>query len=136
MMNKHFGVIVMVLWSLLYATSCEKMVINGADSPDAADANVVVQVMSYEQQPFPVASTRGDVETACTRLNFIVFNEAGERVRQETQLLGDEATTASPTTCASGPLPAPVEPCRTCILPPSSVILPGLLSLRGRLGEW
>jgi hypothetical protein len=50
----------------------------------------VVQVMSYEQQPFPVASTRGDVETACTRLNFIVFNEAGERVRQETQLLGDE----------------------------------------------
>ena len=90
MMNKHFGVIVMVLWSLLYATSCEKMVINGADSPDDADANVVVQVMSYEQQPFPVASTRGDVETACTRLNFIVFNETGERVRQETQLLGDE----------------------------------------------
>ena len=90
MMNKHFSVIVMMLWSLLYATSCEKMVINGADSPDDADANVVVQVMSYEQQPFPVASTRGDVETACTRLNFIVFNEAGERVRQETQLLGDE----------------------------------------------
>ena len=90
MMNKHFGVIVMVLWSLLYATSCEKMVISGTDGPDDADANVVVQVMSYEQQPFPVASTRGDVETACTRLNFIVFNEAGERVRQETQLLGDE----------------------------------------------
>ena len=68
MMNKHFGVIVMVLWSLLYATSCEKMVINGADSPDDADANVVVQVMSYEQQPFPVASTRGDVETELHRV--------------------------------------------------------------------
>ena len=45
MMNKHFSVIVMMLWSLLYATSCEKMVISGT---------------------------------------------AGERIRQETQLLGDE----------------------------------------------
>ena len=90
MMNKHFSVIVMMLWSLLYATSCEKMVISGTDGPDDADANVVVQVMSFEQQPFPMASTRGDVETACTRLNFIVYDEAGERIRQETQLLGDE----------------------------------------------
>ena len=89
-MNKHFSVIVMMLWSLLYATSCEKMVISGTDGPDDADANVVVQVMSFEQQPFPMASTRGDVETACTRLNFIVYDEAGERIRQETQLLGDE----------------------------------------------
>ena len=80
MMNKHFSVIVMMLWSLLYATSCEKMVISGTDGPDDADANVVVQVMS----------SRGDVETACTRLNFIVYDEAGERIRQETQLLGDE----------------------------------------------
>ena len=86
MMNKHFSVIVMMLWSLLYATSCEKMVISGTDGPDDADANVVVQVMSFEQQPFPMASTRGDV----TRLNFIVYDEAGERIRQETQLLGDE----------------------------------------------
>ena len=84
MMNKHFSVIVMMLWSLLYATSCEKMVISGTDGPDDADANV------FEQQPFPMASTRGDVETACTRLNFIVYDEAGERIRQETQLLGDE----------------------------------------------
>ena len=61
MMNKHFSVIVMMLWSLLYATSCEKMVISGTDGPDDADANVVVQVMSFEQQPFPMASTRGDV---------------------------------------------------------------------------
>ena len=90
MMNKHFSVIVMMLWSLLYATSCEKMVISGTDGPDDADANVMVQVMSFEQQPFPMASTRGDVETACTRLNFIVYDEAGERIRQETQLLGDE----------------------------------------------
>ena len=62
-MNKHFSVIVMMLWSLLYATSCEKMVISGTDGPDDADANVVVQVMSFEQQPFPMASTRGDVVT-------------------------------------------------------------------------
>lgn len=90
MMNKHFSVIVMMLWSLLLATSCEKMVISGTDGPDDADANVVVQVMSFEQQPFPMASTRGDVETACTRLNFIVYDEAGERIRQESQLLGDD----------------------------------------------
>ena len=74
----HFGIIL------------SKMVISGTDGPDDADANVVVQVMSFEQQPFPMASTRGDVETACTRLNFIVYDEAGERIRQETQLLGDE----------------------------------------------
>ncbi len=89
-MNKRFIVFVMLLGSLLLAASCEKMVISASERSDAEDANVVVQVMGFEQQPFPMASTRGDVETACTRLNFIVYDEAGERIRQETQLLGDE----------------------------------------------
>ena len=76
MRNKHFYVIVMLLWSLLLATSCEKMV-------------VVVQVMSFEQQPFSLTQTRGETETGPTKLNFIVYDEGGMRIRQESQQWGD-----------------------------------------------
>ena len=51
-MNKPFIVFVMLLGSLLLAASCEKMVISGSERSDAEDANVVVQVMSFEQLPF------------------------------------------------------------------------------------
>ena len=90
MKNKHFAVFaMMVLGSWLLAASCEKMVINGSDEPDDAEANVVVQVMSYELQPFNMVRTRAEAEPVCTRLNFIVYDEAGMRIRQEVQQLGD-----------------------------------------------
>ena len=89
MRNKHFYVIVMLLWSLLLATSCEKMVIGGAEGPADEDANVVVQVMSFEQQPFSLTQTRGETETGPTKLNFIVYDEDGMRIRQESQQWGD-----------------------------------------------
>ena len=89
MRNKHFYVIVMLLWSLLLATSCEKMVIGGAEGPADEDANVVVQVMSFEQQPFSLTQTRGETETGPTKLNFIVYDEGGMRIRQESQQWGD-----------------------------------------------
>ena len=89
-MNKPFIVFVMLLGSLLLAASCEKMVISGSERSDAEDANVVVQVMSFEQQPFSLTRTRGETETGPTRLNFIVYDEDGMRIRQESQQLGDD----------------------------------------------
>ena len=89
MRNKHFYVIVMLLWSLLLATSCEKMVIGESEGPADEDANVVVQVMSFEQQPFSLTQTRGETETGPTKLNFIVYDEGGMRIRQESQQWGD-----------------------------------------------
>ena len=91
MRNKHFCVLVTcMLGSLLLATSCEKMVISEAEQSEDAHANVVVQVMSFEQQPFGLAQTRGETEPVCTRLNFIVYDEDGERIRQESQQWGDD----------------------------------------------
>ena len=90
MMNKPFIVFVMLLGSLLLAASCEKMVISGSERSDAEDANVVVQVMNFEQLPFSLTRTRGETETGPTRLNFIVYDEDGMRIRQESQQLGDD----------------------------------------------
>lgn len=91
MKSKYFAVFaMMVLGSWLLAASCEKMVINGSDEPDDVEPNVMVQVKSYELQPFSVAQTRAEAEPVCTRLNFIVYDEAGKRIRQEVQQLGDE----------------------------------------------
>ena len=78
-----------MLVSLLMVSSCEKMVISGADGTGDDDANVVVQVMSYELQPFGQTRTRGEGDEVCNRLNFIVYDETGERIKQEVQLLGD-----------------------------------------------
>ena len=89
-MNKPFIVFVMLLGSLLLAASCEKMVISGSERSDAEDANVVVQVMSFEQLPFSLTRTRAETETGPTRLNFIVYDEDGMRIRQESQQLGDD----------------------------------------------
>ena len=71
------------------ATSCEKMILSGSEPSDAEDANVVVQVMSFEQQPFSLSRTRAEGEAVCTRLNFIVYDEDGLRIRQEAQQWGD-----------------------------------------------
>lgn len=78
-----------MLGSLLLAASCEKMIISDTELSDAEDANVVVQVMSYEQQPFSLSRTRGEGEAVCTRLNFIVYDLDGTRIRQEAQQWGD-----------------------------------------------
>lgn len=90
MKNKHFGVLASwMLGSLLMVSSCEKMVITGADGTGDEDANVVVQVMSFELQPFEQAGTRGEGDEVCNRLNFIVYDENGVRIKQEAQQLGD-----------------------------------------------
>ena len=75
---------------LLSGVSCEKMIVG--DDGDS-DANVVLRVTSFEQVPFSLARTRSKVAgEVCTRLNFIIFDESGEkRLNQVSQELGNES---------------------------------------------
>lgn len=72
---------------LVGAASCEKMVINheGLDEGTC----VMLRIGNFEQTPFP-ARTRGSVGDVCTRLNFLVYNSQGERIRQVEQSKEDE----------------------------------------------
>lgn len=81
----------MVCAMMLLVASCEKMVLSGKDKGAATDedANVILRVSSFGQVPF-TAKTRADVGDVCTRLNFIVYNQAGERIRQEAQTVEDD----------------------------------------------
>lgn len=89
MKNKHFCLLgLFVSGMVLLAASCEKMILGDGSSGDE-DANVVVRIRSFEQTPFS-SVTRTDVSDVCTRLNFVVFDENGERVDQKNQELGDE----------------------------------------------
>ena len=75
---------------VLLTASCEKMNLSGrSNNADEGEANVVVRITSFEQVPFS-ASTRAAVGDVCNHLNFVVFDENGERVDQKNQELGDE----------------------------------------------
>ena len=91
MKNKHFSLFgAFVFGVVLLVASCEKMNLGGrSDDADDGEANVVVRVMSFEQMPFS-AATRANIEDVCNHLNFVVFDENGERVDQKNQELGDE----------------------------------------------
>ena len=75
---------------VLLTASCEKMNLSGrSNNADEGEANVVVRITSFEQVPFS-ATTRATVGDVCNHLNFVVFDENGERVDQKNQELGDE----------------------------------------------
>lgn len=75
---------------VLLTASCEKMNLSGrSNNADEGEANVVVRITSFEQVPFS-ATTRAAVGDVCNHLNFVVFDENGERVDQKNQELGDE----------------------------------------------
>ena len=71
---------------LLTGVSCEKM--NVGETDDGQRANVVLRVGSIEQVPFP-AATRAKVGDCCTRLNFHVYDDDGERVDYVNQKVDD-----------------------------------------------
>ena len=76
-----------VCGALLLAASlqCEKMAVSeGDESP-----NVVLHIGSYEQTPFP-ARTRATAQEVCTRINYLIYDNTGERIRQEVQQVDDE----------------------------------------------
>ena len=77
---------------LAASVQCEKMNISG----DVDDANVVLRVMSFEQTPFG-ATTRADVAQVCSRLNFVVFSEEGERVESYQLAIVAHSSDGNPT---------------------------------------
>ncbi len=92
MKSKHFCLLgAFVCGMMLLAASCEKMIVdNQGDGTDTdEEPNVIVRVSSFEQVPF-AAKTRATVGEVCTRLNFIVYNSSGTRIRQVSQVLEDE----------------------------------------------
>lgn len=61
-------------------SSCEKMVVSDqSEKAIPEDANVVLKVSQFEQISFD-GQTRAEVGTVCTRLNFDVYDENGEKV--------------------------------------------------------
>ena len=77
--------VALVCGVMLFAVaSCEKM--NLGENPEERP-NVTLKVSRYEQVPFP--STRAGAEL-CTRINFLVYDKYGERIRQLNQEWGDE----------------------------------------------
>ena len=71
---------------LLTGVSCEKM--NVGETVDGSQANVVLRIGSIEQIPFP-AATRASVESKCTKLNFHIYDDQGERVDYVNQKIDD-----------------------------------------------
>ena len=74
---------------LCSVASCEKMNLGDSSSGDEEGANVIVSIRSFEQTPFE-SRTRAAVADLCSRLNFVVFNQDGERVDQKDQEIDDE----------------------------------------------
>lgn len=86
--KKLFNVFALLLM-MAGVSSCEKMVIHEKDGEAVPeDANVVLNVRMIEQMPFD-GQTRSDVMDYCTRLNFDVYDENGEKVDYVNQTSGD-----------------------------------------------
>ena len=67
-------------------TSCESPVITDDEGDEDPLGNLKVSIYQIEQTPFS-ALTRAESSVACSRLNFIVYNEGGERVKYDNQTL-------------------------------------------------
>ena len=93
MKNKHFSRLMTCVCGvmLLCVASCEKMNLSerSGSSDKEQERNVVPRVSSFEQTPF-TSVTRAAVADVCTRLNFIVYNKEGSRIRQVQQTISDE----------------------------------------------
>ena len=77
-----------IVCGLMLCASCEKVNLNNENSNDNGDANVFLSVNSYEQVPFSL--TRTDVSEQCSRLNFLVYDKEGTRIRKEDQQVDDD----------------------------------------------
>ena len=78
---------------LILLSSCEKPVIiddEGTDEPAANTGNLALQIEQIEQVPFEEIR-HSDLSVNCTRLNFVVYNMAGTRLKQVNQQKGDAA---------------------------------------------
>ena len=74
--------------------SCEKAVFDEEPTIDS-DANVIVRVSSLEQIPFTTNSSdtraQQDITELCTRLNFVIFDSQGNKVKNLAQKASDSS---------------------------------------------
>jgi len=57
---------------------------------DADSPNVTFRISTIEQIPFETATRAAVLKEVCTHLNFLLYNESGERVSQVSQLIDEE----------------------------------------------
>lgn len=69
--------------------ACEKLELPEEEKPSLPQGNLTLSVFQLEQTPFNV-STRGAAADVCTRLNFVIYDSEGTRLKKEDQKLGDE----------------------------------------------
>ena len=80
--------LVALLVGIFVLCGCEKA-INLEEIDNAATGNVTVNVYKIENEAFGVSS-RGVVSDVCTRLNFVMYDAGGVRVKQINQKSGDK----------------------------------------------
>ena len=82
------GVIV-VLFVMCVVFGCEKPALSGENKSEGAKRTLRVNVFQIENTPFEDL-TRGAVGDVCTRLNFVVYDMTGTRLRQVNQTSDNE----------------------------------------------
>ena len=89
MKNNNFcRIMALVIGMVLCVASCEKMNVSEESSGNDGEANVYLCIGSFEQTPFTM--TRKAVSDVCTRINFLVYDRDGTRIRKLDQHLGDD----------------------------------------------
>ena len=81
------------LFALLIALmvfSCEKPIVTDENETGDPDGNLTVSVFQIAKTPF-ASLTRAAVSEVCTRLNFIIYDEDGTRLKYVSQELGKHA---------------------------------------------
>ena len=90
-MNKclsHITKCVLLLLAVLIISACEKVDFDTEDVVPAANGNLTVNVSMLDEIPLSFY-TRANAANACKRLNFVVYDSNGKRVKQNNQQLGE-----------------------------------------------
>ena len=91
---KNLKTITFALLAILFS-SCEKAVFDDdTNTPSEPNANVIINVASLEQIPFTTTDeTRAqqDITALCTRLNFVIFDNQGNKVKTLAQKSADSS---------------------------------------------
>ena len=88
--------------------ACEKPVLDSEDVVSLKEANVILHMTQFEQQPFDSSAKRAvtraasDITELCTRLNIAIFDADGTKVKTVAQKEGDASYGTVALTLAAG----------------------------------
>ena len=85
---------------VLLVAACEKPIINDENNTVSKEANVILHMTMYEQEPFTRAAT--DITALCSRLNIAIFDADGTKVKTVAQKEGDASYGTVALTLAAG----------------------------------